>query len=336
MEFVFNPSGQRVSEWDGTTHNLDQGRYLWGSTPVAFYAGGTTHFDHQDWLGTERARTTYNGGVDGTFTSLPFGDGQTSSGQDWDAYHYAQLDHDSAPDTDHAQFRQYSNALGRWLSSDPYGGSYDPTNPQSFNRYAYVLSNPLALVDPLGLNYGHPGSCNAANSCAGGTGNDPSFSFSPGGNGSGLTGLMTITVPTATWVPGREVPGGPYQDGYWVYGSTYATIAFGGPSSSGPPQSGAAPNNPTPKNGPDDLGIYGHCDNPNQCTVVCTGGGVCVYQNKPLTKADKCSLLVGYSLGLSLVGVPQIGEFLGLGSRAASTVIGWLGVGGAVGGVACM
>jgi len=111
MEFVFNPSGQRVSEWDGTTHNLDQGRYLWGSTPVAFYAGGTTHFDHQDWLGTERARTTYNGGVDGTFTSLPFGDGQKSSGQDWDAYHYAQLDHDSAPDKASGLLNTYAYRL---------------------------------------------------------------------------------------------------------------------------------------------------------------------------------------------------------------------------------
>jgi hypothetical protein len=27
----------------------------------------------------------------------------------------------------------------------------DPRNPQSWNRYAYVLNNPLALVDPLGL-----------------------------------------------------------------------------------------------------------------------------------------------------------------------------------------
>jgi hypothetical protein len=54
--------------------------------------------------------------VEGSFTSLPFGDGQTASGTDGDANHFATLDHDTESDTDHAQFRQYSNIQGRWLS----------------------------------------------------------------------------------------------------------------------------------------------------------------------------------------------------------------------------
>ena len=89
---------------------------------MAFYASGAAHFQHQDWLGTERMRTAYNGGVEGSYASLPFGDGQSTAGSDLDPYHYAQLDHDSETDTDHAQFRQYANAQGRWLSPDPYGG----------------------------------------------------------------------------------------------------------------------------------------------------------------------------------------------------------------------
>lgn len=91
-------------------------------------------------------RTTYNGAVEGTYASLPFGDGESTSGSDYDANHYAQFD----PYTDHAQFRQYANTLGRFMSPDPYGGSHDASNPQSFNRYVYALNNPLSNVDPSG------------------------------------------------------------------------------------------------------------------------------------------------------------------------------------------
>src|SRR5262249_37019685 len=48
-------------------------------------------------------------------------------------------------------FREYSNA-GRWPSPDPAGlAAVDLTLPQSWNRYAYVLGEPLNIVDPLGL-----------------------------------------------------------------------------------------------------------------------------------------------------------------------------------------
>ncbi len=154
-EFVFSAGGHRVSEWSGTTRTQLQGKYYWGGTPVAFYTTGTgaaAHFEHQDWQGTERTRTTYNGAFEGTFTSLPFGDAQsTSSGIDLDPYHFATLDYDSETTTDHAQFRQYNSTEGRWMQPDPYSGSYDFTNPQSLNRYAYVMGAPLSMVDPQGL-----------------------------------------------------------------------------------------------------------------------------------------------------------------------------------------
>ncbi len=43
----------------------------------------------------------------------------------------------------------YTSHYGRWLSPDPLAG--DISNPQSLNRYAYVLNNPVNLVDPTGL-----------------------------------------------------------------------------------------------------------------------------------------------------------------------------------------
>jgi hypothetical protein len=57
----------------------------------------------------------------------------------------------------------YNPRLYRWLSPDPLAG--DILNPQSLNRYAYVLNNPTNLIDPVGLDSPqgpppHPPACN--------------------------------------------------------------------------------------------------------------------------------------------------------------------------------
>ena len=156
-EYVFNASEQRISEWNASTHSQLKGHYYWGSKPVAYYTtaaggGAAAHFEHQDWLGTERIRTTYNASVEGTYASLPWGDNQTTtSGTDGDANHFAMLDFDSETQTNHAEFRQYSSAEGRWLRPDPSSASYNLGNPQSMNRYTYAMNNPVSDIDPAGL-----------------------------------------------------------------------------------------------------------------------------------------------------------------------------------------
>jgi RHS repeat-associated protein len=67
-----------------------------------------------------------------------------------DGYNFASLDYyDTSTTTALTPFRVFSPNIGRWHSPDPLGG--DVTNPQSLNRYAYVLNNPMTLTDPLGL-----------------------------------------------------------------------------------------------------------------------------------------------------------------------------------------
>jgi RHS repeat-associated protein len=199
--YVFNAAGQRVSTWLGATQL--EGTYYWGARPVAFYSGGSTHFEHQDWLGTERMRTTYNGGVEGSFFSLPFGDGQATTGLDENMYHFATLDHDVVSDTDHAQFRQYSNAEGRWLSPDPYQGSYQWRNPQSFNRYTYAGNNPLSAADPSGLD---PTGSDCSNS---GTDDETDCAINDGNDGVYVDSYMgyNASYPQNIWVP-CDAPGG--------------------------------------------------------------------------------------------------------------------------------
>lgn len=47
--------------------------------------------------------------------------------------------------------RYFSGAQGRFTSPDPLLNSGRPWEPQSWNRYSYVLNNPLRYIDPLGL-----------------------------------------------------------------------------------------------------------------------------------------------------------------------------------------
>jgi RHS repeat-associated protein len=155
-EFVYDYAGRRISTWLSPNNDGSEGRIYWDGQQTAYRsADGTTYFDHQDTLGTERLRTNYGGSVGSSYISLPWGDGYTatvnSSGADQDNEHFAGLEQDAESGTEHAQFRNYASAQGRWLAPDLYVGSYDLANPQSANRYAYALNNPLAFIDPTGL-----------------------------------------------------------------------------------------------------------------------------------------------------------------------------------------
>jgi RHS repeat-associated protein len=180
QDFGFNTAGRRATVWSATG-SLISANYFAAGAPLAYYlaADGHAHFEHQDWIGTERFRTKYNGILDGTFISLPYGDGlQTTQGTDTDASHYTGLDQDQ-PNLEHAGFRELSSAQGRWLRPDPYDGSYELNDPQSFNRYSYTKNNPLSRVDSLGLDDDEDGT---------GCGNDdPDCSDSGGGGGSYIT-----------------------------------------------------------------------------------------------------------------------------------------------------
>ena len=48
--------------------------------------------------------------------------------------------------------RYYTAPLMRFLSADPASvAAVDPTDPQTWNAYAYVRNSPLVLVDPSGM-----------------------------------------------------------------------------------------------------------------------------------------------------------------------------------------
>ncbi len=58
---------------------------------------------------------------------------------------------DSETGMDFFPRRYYASAVGRFTSPDPMNLGADLLDPQSWNAYAYVRNNPLALVDPMRL-----------------------------------------------------------------------------------------------------------------------------------------------------------------------------------------
>jgi hypothetical protein len=52
---------------------------------------------------------------------------------------------------DYFEARYFASTQGRFTSPDPLMASGRASRPQTWNRYAYVLNNPLRLVDPDGL-----------------------------------------------------------------------------------------------------------------------------------------------------------------------------------------
>jgi RHS repeat-associated protein len=100
----------------------------------------------REWISQQRAEYTSN-------ATLPFGEGLTSGNTDnngWEGI--GGLWMDGEDNTVHTPNRNYSVTPGQWLVPDPAGlAAVDWTNPQTWNRYAYVMNNPLSFTDPTGL-----------------------------------------------------------------------------------------------------------------------------------------------------------------------------------------
>ena len=66
--------------------------------------------------------------------------------------HYAGMEYDSETQLYHTMFRYYNPRLGLWMTPDPAGmGAASSGDPQSFNRYGYVINDPCNTTDPYGL-----------------------------------------------------------------------------------------------------------------------------------------------------------------------------------------
>jgi RHS repeat-associated protein len=150
-EFIWTPVGQSFTALaSGQTTGAAQIPLLGGA--IAFYGpSGAIFYRFPDHLGNSRIDSKPSGAFFSATAFGPFGEQYATSGAGDVAFTGYQQDEFTDGLYDFP-FRKLSSSQGRWISPDPKGvGEVTLKNPQSWNRYAYVLNNPMASVDPTGL-----------------------------------------------------------------------------------------------------------------------------------------------------------------------------------------
>lgn len=109
---------------------------------------------HLDHLGNTRLVTDGTGAKVSSHDYLPFGEEIGSPGTTGPRMKFTGHERDDdgsisqLSDFDYMHARYYLPVVGRFLSTDPLRGR--AASPQSWNRYAYALNNPVRLTDPDG------------------------------------------------------------------------------------------------------------------------------------------------------------------------------------------
>ena len=145
--FVYDAAGKQVAEY---------------STIVYTGTNAKVAYTTNDHLGSPRIVTDANGAVISRKDFTAFGETVTSSqrtgGSTGNGYDppgvrqdYTGYQKDGESGLEYAQARYYNPQHGRFTSVDPLTASATIRNPQSFNRYSYVLNSPYKFTDPLGL-----------------------------------------------------------------------------------------------------------------------------------------------------------------------------------------
>lgn len=164
---VYDASGLRVAEkvndvWRFLIYDI-------GGKLVVEYGGlqstdeGGVKYTLRDWQGSTRAIVSNSGYIGSRRDYNAFGEGVgTGTGvrtaqQGYGVFdslrqRYGLTERDDATGLDHTWFRKLENQAGRWTSPDPYDGSMEVSDPQTFNRYSYVENDPSNFIDPSGLN----------------------------------------------------------------------------------------------------------------------------------------------------------------------------------------
>jgi RHS repeat-associated protein len=126
--------------------------YMFGGQRVAMRRGtgvdSVVFYLHGDHLGSTSLITDESGNIISQARNLPFGETRWESGNSLTDFGFTGQRLDGYIKLYDYGARFYSAKLGRFISADSI--IPNPANPMGYDRYAYVLNNPLNYVDPSG------------------------------------------------------------------------------------------------------------------------------------------------------------------------------------------
>jgi len=146
--YWYGLSGQVLVETDAAGNNPKEYIFFIGKRIARRDPDGTVYYFFEDDLGSIHVVTNATGTVVDDSDYYPFGGEKVFTDTLNNNYKFTGHERDTESGLDYYQYRMLSTNLGRWTSTDPVMASAH--EPQSLNRYGYVVNNPTNLVDPTG------------------------------------------------------------------------------------------------------------------------------------------------------------------------------------------
>jgi RHS repeat-associated protein len=157
-KFVYDGDGNMVKR-DSTVLIGNYYEYTNGSAKKFYYAGGVriavrpasdnvARWLLSDHLGSTAKTVSSVGATEGEQRYMPFGLDRYEANNLNTAYRYTGQRIEDNVDLYYYVSRWYDPVVGRFIQPDSIVP--EPGNPQSLNRYAYTLNNPVRYTDPTG------------------------------------------------------------------------------------------------------------------------------------------------------------------------------------------
>ena len=148
--FVYDTQGRVIGEYGDSGQLLRE--HVYGlAGRLSTVSNNQIYWHHNDHLGTPQALTDINATTVWTMSQTPFGIATVNEDPDGNGikvsnnFRFPGQYYDAETGLNYNYHRYYDSKTGRYTQSDPIGLR------GGLNTFAYVLSNPISFIDPVGL-----------------------------------------------------------------------------------------------------------------------------------------------------------------------------------------